>query len=309
MSLRCVVLPLVSVCLVFFVAMEFLLPRASSRQELLEGSSDSSLVLHEKRNSPLDLEVAGDLAELRFGSVRYIRREDLLKLPHISLMVTDDANFKSPTPVSGVVLEALSKRVSADPQSDLIVAICSDQYRANYPRSYIAAHHPILVLTVNGKSPDEWSKDPDGLGFSMGPYLISHAKFTPAFKILSHSDEPQIPWGVVRLEFRNEQKVLGAIVPRGPHARNPEVQNGYHIAEQNCFRCHNIGAEGGTKAGRPWLVLATWASAAPDHFTAYVRNPKAKNPRAEMPGNPNYDDATLNALVAYFRTFSTHPKP
>jgi mono/diheme cytochrome c family protein len=309
MPLRCVVLPLVRLCLVFFVAVEFLFPWASSRQALPERSSDSGLVLHEKRNSALDLEVAGDLAELPFGSVRYIRREDLLKLPQISLMVTDDANFKGPTPVSGVLLEALSKRVSAKPQSDLIVAICSDKYRANYPRSYIAAHHPILVMTVNGKSPDAWSKHPDGLDFSMGPYLISHAKFTPAFKVLSHSDEPQIPWGVVRLEFRNEQKVLEAIAPRGPHARDPEVQNGYRVAQQNCFRCHNIGPEGGTKAGRPWLVLATWANAAPDHFIAYVRNPKAKNPRAQMPGNPNYDDATLNALVAYFRTFSTDPKP
>jgi mono/diheme cytochrome c family protein len=271
-------------------------------------ASNSVLPLYERRNSSLDLEVAGDLAGQPVGSVRYIWRDDLLKLPQVNLTVTDDANFKSPTQISGILLEALAKHVSANPQSDLIVAICSDKYRANYPRAYIAAHHPLLVLTVNGKPPEDWPKAPEGLGLSMGPYLISHAKFVPSFKVLSHSDEPQIPWGVVRLEFRNEQKVLSAIAPRGPHAHDPEVQNGYRIAQQNCFRCHNMSAEGGTKAGRSWLVLATWANSAPDHFSAYVRDPKAKNPHAQMPGNPHYDDATLKALVAYFRTFYAEDK-
>jgi len=28
-----------------------------------------------------------------------------------------------------------------------------------------------------------------------------------------------------------------------------------------------------------------------------------------MPGNPQYDDATLAALTTYFRTFSEAPKP
>jgi mono/diheme cytochrome c family protein len=270
---------------------------------------NSTLPLHEKRNSVLDLEVAGDLAGQPSGAVRYIWRDDLLKLPQLNLTVTDDVNFKSSTQVSGILLEALAKHVSANPQSDLIVAICNDKYRANYPRAYIAAHHPLLVLTVNGKPPEDWPKDPEGLGLSMDPYMISHAKFVPSFKVLSHSDEPQIPWGVVRIEFRNEQKVLAAIAPRGAHAHDPDVQSGYRIAQQNCFRCHNMGAEGGTKAGRPWLVLATWANSAPDHFSAYVRDPKAKNPHAQMPGNPQYDDATLKALVAYFRTFYADGKP
>ena len=70
-----------------------------------------------------------------------------------------------------------------------------------------------------------------------------------------------------------------------------------------------MGPEGGTKAGRPWLVLAAWAAAAPEYFSAYVRDPKSKNANAEMPGNPNYDDATINALISYFRTFVEREKP
>jgi hypothetical protein len=66
-----------------------------------------------------------------------------------------------------------------------------------------------------------------------------------------------------------------------------------------------MGKEGGTKAGRPWQVLAAWAAASPAYFTAYVRNPRSKNPQAQMPGMPGYDDKTLAALAAYFESFET----
>jgi mono/diheme cytochrome c family protein len=267
------------------------------------------LMLQTGRSSPLDLEVAGDLSGLPSGSVRYVSREELLRLPQITATVSDDANFRTPTQLSGVSLETLVSVLSAKPQSDMVVAICDDKYRTNYSRSYIAAHHPILVLKIDGKSPDAWPKDPVHQKLSMGPYLISHASFTPGFKVLSHSDEPQIPWGVIRLEFRDEAVVLGSITPRGAHASDADVQAGYRIAEQNCFRCHNMDEEGGQKAGRSWSILATWATASPEHFAAYIRDPKSKNPRSQMPGFPNYDSATLQALTAYFRTFSPQAKP
>ena len=171
------------------------------------------------------------------GSTRYVRREDLLALPQVSYTVRDDANFKGPTQVSGVSLGELARGFSANPQSDLIVATCDDLYRANYSRSYITAHDPLLVLFINGKAPEGWPRDSESHGMSMGPYLISHPVFASRSKVLSQSEEPQIPWGVIRLEFRSEERVFGAIAPRGPNAKEPAVQDGYHIAQQNCFRC------------------------------------------------------------------------
>jgi cytochrome c1 len=64
-----------------------------------------------------------------------------------------------------------------------------------------------------------------------------------------------------------------------------------------------MGRYGGTKAERPWAVLSLWATTKPDYFAAYIRNPKSKNPKSQMPGFPEYDDATVQALSAYFRTF------
>jgi mono/diheme cytochrome c family protein len=187
----------------------------------------------------------------------------------------------------------------------MVLAICDDQYRANYPQDYIAEHHPLLVLKVNGQPPGGWTKDAEGHGQSMGPYMITHPKFLPGFKVSAYGDEAQIPWGVVRIEFRDEKKVYGAIAPHGPHAADESVQHGYWIARQNCFRCHNNGDEGGTKAGRPWLVLSAWATASPVYFAAYVRNPQAKNAHAQMPGNPGYNDKIIEAITAYYQTFSS----
>ncbi|MFI5057230.1 MAG: hypothetical protein ACHQLQ_03520 [Candidatus Acidiferrales bacterium] len=266
--------------------------------------AQSRATLHSTRQSPLDLELGGDLAGLPPGSTRYITRDDLLALPQVTYTVSDDANFTAPTQITGVSLEELTNHVGAAPASDLVAALCNDKYRANYPRTYVAAHHPLLALIIDGQPPSGWPKDSEGHGLDMGPYLISHPKFTPSFKILSHTDEPQIPWGVVRLEFRDEKTVFGAIAPRGPRASNPAVQAGYHIARQNCFRCHNMDREGGEKAGLPWLALSILATTQSESFTAYIRNPKTKNPHAQMPANPTYDEATLSALREYFQTFS-----
>ncbi len=263
--------------------------------------------LRATRTSPLDLEISGDLVNFPPNTTRYLARNDLLSLPQLSYTVSDDANFTGPTRIIGVSLEELTRQLAANPNNDLVVAICGDKYRSNYSRDYIAAHHPVLVLNINGQPPSGWPKDSEGHNFDMGPYLISHP--TSSFKIASNSDEPQIPWGVVRLEFRNETTVFGAIAPRGPQANDAQVQAGYRIAQQNCFRCHNMGDEGGQKAGRPWLVLSTWATASPEYFAAYVHDPKEKNPKAQMPGFPEYDEAALRALTAYFQTFTERGKP
>ena len=264
-----------------------------------------------RRTSPLDLEIGGDLFGLlphEARNTRYITREQLLALPQMSFTVTNDANFGGPTEVSGVALDQLLQALFPENQeSVLVVAICSDQYEAHYPRGYNAAHHPVLVLKINGKDPAGWPKAPGGY-FGMGPYVISSADFKPGFKILSYEDEPQIPWGVVRLDLRTEAKVFHSIQPRMPGAVSREVQDGFRIAQQNCFRCHNSGDEGGTKAQRPWEVLATWATASPEYFAAYIHDPKSKNPKSLMPGFPNYDEATLRALTKYFQTFSDDNK-
>ena len=264
-----------------------------------DAGGPQSGLLHSSRSAPTDLEVSGLLRGLPPGASRFVSYQDLLKLPQVAYTVANDANFKGNAPVSGVALDELARALGALPEASMVVAVCVDQYRSFYTRSYMAAHHPLLVLKVNGKPQRDWPKDPEH-GSDMGPYLISNPAFTPSFKVLAHEDEQLIPWGVVRIEFRDGARVLVAIAPR---LNDPLALQGYRIAQQNCLRCHNLGPVGGTKAGHSWLVLAAWAKADPGHFMNYIRDPRAVDARSSMPGNPNYDEATVNALRVYFSTF------
>jgi mono/diheme cytochrome c family protein len=273
-----------------------------------QSTAPLALKLRVDRSSPTDLEIGGDVKAEPGGATWYLTRADLLALPQTSFTVGDDSNFFVPTRVSGVRLEDLQHDIGA-PGDDMVIAICKDKYRAHYPRAYLAEHHPLLVLEIDGKPPSGWPKDSDGHGFDMGPYMITHRKFFSASQVRAHADEAQIPWGVVRLEFRDEKLVFGAIAPPGPFANRPAVEAGYQLARQSCFRCHDAGDAGERKSGVSWEALSAIAAASPDFFAAYVRSPKSKNPQSQMPANPQYDDLTLDTLTAYFRSFSQPGRP
>lgn len=288
------VLSLVAICSSFFMYAPVARPESTPPTTLAA------------RSSPGDLELGGELAGLPAGTVRYVRYEDLLKLPQESYTVSDDSNLKRNTEISGVALATLAKHFGQAAHSDLIVAICYDKYRSNYPSDYIAAHHPILVLKINGKLRDQWPRSEDG--GELGPYLISHPTFTPSFQVLSHKDEAQIPFGVTRLDFRTQSVVLGMIEPAGKWAKDSPVWQGYRIASQDCYRCHGLYGEGGERASRSWLVLAAWAATDATRFQEYVHKPTSIQPCAKMPAHSDYDAETLAALTSYFATFAPSRK-
>jgi hypothetical protein len=65
-----------------------------------------------------------------------------------------------------------------------------------------------------------------------------------------------------------------------------------------------MGQEGGQMAGKSWLDLSTVAQTDPVRFRQTILNPDSVTPGSKMAGEPGYDGATLDALTAYFRTFS-----
>ena len=257
------------------------------------------------------------LAGVPAGGAAYVSYAQLAAVPQVTVHVTGDENFPDADRgpgvlITGVPLDELAHALGALPGSDLIDALCDDDYRAHYPATYIAAHHPILALTIEHQRAEAWAarthaRDP-------GPYLITHAHFVPGAKVLAHVERSQVPANVIRLNFSTTAATFGAIAPRGPTAHDVAVQQGFAIAKQNCLRCHYQGVYGGTKSGRDWTALSTWAREQPTFFANYVRDPQAFEPHAHMAANPEYDAATLAALVAYFRTFTsgasvvkTHP--
>jgi mono/diheme cytochrome c family protein len=262
--------------------------------------ADSSRMLHSTRSSPGDLELGGALLGRPSGSTSFIRYADLLKLPQESYTIDDDSNFKGKIEIEGVSLEVLARLFARPQKNPLLVADSYDHYRANYPADYMAAHHPILVLRINGQLREHWPLSEQG--GALGPYLISHPLFKPAFRVLSHPDEAQIPYGVTEIDFR-DSGVFDAIRPPGDWPDTSPVDQGYRIARQDCFRCHNRGPEGGTVAKRPWARLAADAQVDGNRFRQIIHDPASVTPGAKMPPHGDYDAATLDALTAYFKTF------
>jgi mono/diheme cytochrome c family protein len=260
------------------------------------------VLLHRTRTRPSDLEIGGDLAGVPAGQTRFVTYADLLKLPQVTATVRNDDNFLAPVRVSGVRLESLPALLGAKPDAHLVTAICDDSYAAHYPAAYLRAHHPILVLKINGLDHAHWPLGAEHV--VMGPYMISHADFRSTFQVLAHKEQPQIPWGVVRLDLRREPDVYRPILPIGPTAKSVSVQQGFIVARESCFRCHDRHGEGGTKANRSWSVVARRAITDPRWFAAYVRDPTKINSASQMAPAPQYDDATIAALRAYFAPFA-----
>jgi hypothetical protein len=256
-------------------------------------------VLQAARHSAQDLKLSGDLPG---GAVRFISRDELEKLPQVTVTVTNDANFIGSASISGVSLDVLLHALHVEEKNTIVAAVCDDEYEAYYPDEYREAHHPILVLRINGKPLNQVSRTADAGVY--GPYLISYPNFQPRYHILSHEEEAEIPNGVVELRFLKQDVVLHSIEPRGGFEADAPETKGYRIALQNCFRCHDAGSYGGHKGGRSWSSLGKIAKNDPKFFEAYIKDPQAEDQYAQMPSYSKYDEATLQALTAYFQTFA-----
>jgi mono/diheme cytochrome c family protein len=272
-------------------------------------AADSPLpghLLQTTRSAPSDLEITGMATNAARDAVRYISYEHLLTLPQVTVTVTGDDNFRElphkRVVVTGVYLDVLENYLGVDSSSDLITAHCADGYRSDFTREYIHSHRPILALKIDGEPVKTWvaqthTSDP-------GTYFITHQVFAPSFNVLSYPEMPKIPAMVVRLDFGSSQPVFSAIAPRAGTSSDLRVMEGFRIAQQHCYRCHNMGSYGGTKAGKTWQTLGTYAAASPSAFERYIRNPKSIDPKSTMPANPEFNKPTVEAIQAYFQTFA-----
>ncbi|MCU1321195.1 MAG: hypothetical protein JWM43_844 [Acidobacteriaceae bacterium] len=252
-----------------------------------------------KRVSRRDLAVRGLASSMEHG---YIPYESLLHLPQVTAKVEHDASFTDmhvlSVKITGVPLSALSKALQVPAEKDLLLARSDDGYVGIYPAEYVAAHEPILVLTVDSMTTAAWAQKTGNV--ELGPYLIGYDNFKPAWHVLAHEDRPQALSVVLELEYKTQQQVFGPIIPAARFGADSPERAGFAIAKQSCLRCHAAGPYGGTKAGLSWEVLAGLAKRDGATFAQYVHDPKSISSKAKMPANPQYDAATLQALTAYY---------
>jgi len=265
---------------------------------LTMGVPAQALDLHPDRSSPFDLALTGRIPGIPEGATWYAHWADLRALPTSKLSI--DGEFVSgPQTVTVVFLDDLWKALNPEPGADTFLAMCSDQYTSIFTSSFIAKYRPFLVLEINGLGPEKWP--PPGLTYNPGPYVITvSAGLVP--EVASYLDlEHKKPWGVTTLEVASfADRYKGAYMGKWA-SLSPAGQRGRLIWINSCASCHPGPAStfSGTKAGRPFQVIAAYAGYDRSFFMKYVRDPKSLVASAKMEPHPDYSDEELSDLIEF----------
>jgi hypothetical protein len=257
-----------------------------------------ALDLQHDRVSPFDLAVRGGLAGVPAGETRYARWADLRALP-TAVVSLDEEFAKGRQALTVVFLADLLKALPAAPGADTILATCGDGYASVYTSAFISQYRPFLVLEIDGKGPGDWP--PPGLDFNPGPYVITvSVELAPAaakYRDLEHKK----PWGVTTLELVSYAERYRPLYSGKCSALPPPAADGREIWVNSCASCHAgpPGTFGGTKANRPFQVIAAYAGYDRAFFMKYVRDPKSLVRCAKMEPHPHYSDAELSGLIAF----------
>jgi cytochrome c2 len=251
-----------------------------------------------QRTSPFDLAVTGRLAGVPLGETRYARWSDLRALS--TTQVTLSGEFvKGPEVLTVVFLDDLLKALPTTSGSDTLLATCGDGYASVFTAGFISKYRPFLVLEIDGKGPKDWP--PPGLDFNPGPYVITvSSDLVPAaaeFLDIEHKK----PWAVNAVEVANYDERFKGCYSGKWAALSSEAIAGREIWVNSCASCHAgpQGAFGGTKANRPFEVVAAYAGFDRAFFMRYVRDPKSLVASAKMEAHPWYSDRQLAELVEF----------
>ena len=257
-----------------------------------------ALELHGDRSSPGDLALTGRLAGVAAGETAFVRWSDLRGLPSSRLNV-DGEFMKGPQTLTVVFLSDLWKALPTGPGADTILATCADGYASVYTAAFISEYRPFIVLEINGKGPGDWP--PPGVTFNPGPYaILVSADVAP--KVAGYPNvQHKKPWGVTALEFASYADRFRLFYSGGWASLSQAGASGREIWVNTCASCHAgpAGAFGGTKAGRPFQVIAAYAGYDRAFFMRYVRDPKSLVPCAKMEPHPRYTDGDLSGLIEF----------
>lgn len=278
-----------------------LLHAAAALCMLASAPAAHALDLHEERTSPFDLAVKGSVAGVPEGATRYARWSDLRVLP--TSRVTLNGEFiKGANVVTVVFLTDVWKALPISADADTILATCSDGYASVYTSGFVSTYKPFLVLEIDGKGPKDWP--PPGQSFNPAPFVITVspdlAAGAPKFLDIEHKK----PWSVTTLEFARYGDRFRGIYSGKWASLGADAAAGREIWVNSCASCHAgpRGTFGGTRADRPFPVIAAYAGADPKFFRKYVRDPKSLVASAAMEGHPWYTDEQLSDLIAFITT-------
>jgi hypothetical protein len=265
---------------------------------LFAAGQAGALELHAERSSPFDLALKGRLIGVPAGGERYARWSALRALPTAKLPVTGEFT-KGPQVLTVVFLSDLLAALPLSAGADCVLATCGDGYAGIFNSGFISKYRPFLVLEIDGKGPSDWP--PPGLAYNPGPYAITVSESVAPAASTFLDIEHKKPWNVTTIEVANFADRFGGIYSGKFASLGPAGRAGREIWLNSCASCHAGpgGTFGGTKADRPFQVIAAYAVFDRAFFMKYVRDPKSLVASAKMEAHPHYTDVQLSDLIEF----------
>ena len=118
-------------------------------------------------------------------------------------------------------------------------------------------------------------------------------------------DSHELPWPdqLEAIEIAPFEQAFPHTAPTGlPKA--DAGWRGYALFQASCSACHAINGEGGTVGPELNVPRSIVDYRTADWIRAYVRNPQATR-YTSMPAHPQFSEADLDGLIAYFTAMST----
>ncbi|MCH2156326.1 MAG: cytochrome c [Opitutales bacterium] len=196
-----------------------------------------------------------------------------------------------------VPMEALWKSVAGAEEKDTLLAWCWDGYLSHFSRDFSKEKEAFIVVEINGVKPSNWKESFD---VDPGPFFFSFDdQAHPGVLGSGH----KMPWGVTEIEFVNYAERFEPYYSGKFTELSHQGEIGRKYWMVSCISCHSgpAGTIGGSRAMRPFEILAAHAIHNSEYFINYTINPQSFNPNSKMSAVTYFSEEQLTDLIAFMK--------
>ena len=135
----------------------------------------------------------------------------------------------------------------------------------------------------------------------LGPKRIDPGPLYLVWEKPSQREYPWV-WQIAEFEVEDFARKYPHVMPTGVPRTDP-AWHGFELFRGECIACHAINREGGTAAPDLNVPKSIVEYRPVAQIKAYIRDPRTFR-YGNMPAHPDFTDADLDALVAYFRAMA-----
>lgn len=260
-------------------------------------------VVYSDDQSDIPIKLSGQFEITREQHPIRITRQELAAIPGFKTIKETLIPRAEPAELGVLPLRSFIAHFPLADDADGLLLETLNGWESFLPVDYIEEKDSLLLLYFNGQGPESGAWPYFGGDIEpLAPYYV----FDPGEPIPRFPDSPK--YGMIAATQISGIRAVNTADRYAPFFESPMDQlselavHGRTLFMQRCNGCHKgPGNVGGNVANRPFAVLHAHAKLNADYFKRVVVDPKQFYPNTAMPKHSDFNDASLEALVAFFR--------